>query len=494
LATQPGVILYYLRLSLWPSPLCWDRAWPVARTWMGIVPPTIALLILLGASACAWKRNPVWGFVGAWFFLILAPSSSFIPLHEMFYEHRMYLSLAAVVSLAVMGSYSLMGRKCLILFAAAAIGLGFLTRRRNQDYQSEVTLRADAVAKFPNDPATVCKLGLALQSAGRIQEAVGYWEQVLQLNPDYADAHNNLGIVLGQAGKINAAIDHFQQAVRINPDFALAHNNLAAALGRVGRVAEAIRHSERALQINPDYAEAYDNLGNALTQEGKVEEAIGQYEQALRLRPDYAEAHYNLGVALIRLGRVAEAISHWEEAVRIKPQYASAHYSLGIALERSGRAGEAIAEYERVLEIRPDQAEVRNRLGVVLAGVGRVREAIGQYEQALRLRPGYAEAGNNLAWLLATLTSGEGGDPVRAVTLAQQACETTGNRAAPYLDTLAVAYAAAGHYPEAVATAEKAIELASAAGQRQLAGEIETRLELYRSRRAYRRPQTQLRG
>jgi tetratricopeptide (TPR) repeat protein len=94
---------------------------------------------------------------------------------------------------------------------------------------------------------------------------------------------------------------------------------------------------------------------------------------------------------------------------------------------------------------------------------------------------------NNLAWLLATLPQPEGGDPDRAISLAHRACELTGNQSIPDLDTLAVAYAAAGQFDAAVAAAQKAIDLARSTGQAELGKEIEARLELYRSRRAYSR-------
>ena len=154
-------------------------------------------------------------------------------------------------------------------------------------------------------------------------------------------------------------------------------------------------------------------------------------------------------------------------------------------MERSGRMGEAIAHFEEAVRIRPDDAGAHNRLGNALSRTGKVREAIGHYEQALRLKPDYAEAGNNLAWLLATLRPAEGGNPIRAVALAERACQLTGNRVAAYLDTLGVAYAAAGRFADAVATTQKAMQLASSAGQQRLAREIGARLELYRSGRAY---------
>jgi spermidine synthase len=121
-----------------------------------------------------------------------------------------------------------------------------------------------------------------------------------------------------------------------------------------------------------------------------------------------------------------------------------------------------------------------------LVQLGRLQEALGHWEQASRIKPDRSEVENNLAWLLATLAPADGGDTVRAVTLAERACELTNNRAAADLDTLAVAYAAAGRFNDAVATAQKAIELAKAAGQSQLVEEIELHLELYRAGRPYR--------
>ena len=135
LLTEPGVILHYLRLAVWPHPLCFDYyGWPFARTWMSILPPSLVMAILLGATAWAWKANSAWGILGAWFFLILAPSSSFIPTDSPAYEHRMYLPLAAVVVPAVMGIYTRLGRRSLVVFLVVAVGLGFLTARRNEDY------------------------------------------------------------------------------------------------------------------------------------------------------------------------------------------------------------------------------------------------------------------------------------------------------------------------------------------------------------------------
>ena len=208
----------------------------------------------------------------------------------------------------------------------------------------------------------------------------------------------------------------------------------------------------------PQNPRAHDSLGRALRQVVKLQDAsgredtVGHYEQTLLVKPDSVEAHNNLAVALARLGRLQEAMGHWEQALRIKPDSAKVRYNMGVALQQAGKVSEAIA----------------------------------QYEPALRIKPDYPQAQNNLAWLMATLAPADGGDPARAVTLAERACELTNNRLAPYLDTLAAAYAA-GRFNDAVATAQKAIELAKSARQPpQVVKEIELHLELYRAGRPYR--------
>jgi tetratricopeptide (TPR) repeat protein len=205
-------------------------------------------------------------------------------------------------------------------------------------------------------------IGTSLLQLGRIQEAIGQYEQALRIKPDLAEAHYNLGLALAKGGRIEEAINHWEQALRSKPDYAEAHYDLGFALIRLGRVQEAINHWEQVVRINPDHAETQYNLGNALQQVDRLHDAIDRYEEALRIKPDYAEAHYYLGIALIRQGRLPEAMEHWEQAVRINPDYAKAHYNLGVALEQMGKIKEAIGHYEQAVRIKPDYAEAQAKL------------------------------------------------------------------------------------------------------------------------------------
>ncbi|HUI06035.1 MAG TPA: tetratricopeptide repeat protein [Verrucomicrobiae bacterium] len=416
LLTQSEVIVNYLGWSVWPYhlPLLVNTFRPG-----NVILPGAAILLLLGASAWALGKNSAWGFLGAWFFIILAPTSSLLPSIDPIFLHRMYLPLAAVVSSVVMGLYAVWERQSLIVFAAIAIGLGVLTRQENQIFsrdphyslglaygrigrmQEAVGEYEQALRTMPDDAWLQCNLASALVAVGQPEDAIKHFEQALRLQPEFAEAHCLLGSVLSTMGDTDAAIWHYQQALRIRPDYAEAHYDWGVTLARAGRITEAIGHYDQTLRLKPDHAEAHNAWGLALTRLGQIPEAVGHWEQALRLRPDYAEAHYNLGVALAQLNRVPEAIGHWETAVRIKPDYADAHNNLGGVYLRLGRLREAIAQFDQALRTAPDLVEAHYNLGIALEQMGRVQEAVQQYDQALRLKPDYAEARDRLAKLRA---------------------------------------------------------------------------------------------
>jgi tetratricopeptide (TPR) repeat protein len=365
---QCDAIVRYLGLSIWPHPLVLDYGNPVVTDPTRVWAQALLLALLVGATIVALVRRPVAGFLGAWFFGILAPSSSVIPLvTQTIAEHRMYLPLVAIVTAAVAGADAIAGRRGLIACLAAAVGLGVLTARRVEDYRSELSIWTDTLAKCPDNPRVHVNLGNALKDAGRAGDAIAQYTAALQLDPRRAEACSGM----------------------------------AAALLDLGRPAEAIPFCETALTLRTDFADAQCNLATALIQTGRTEEAISHFEAALRLRPDFAEAQSNLAGALIKAGRLPEAMDHGQAALRLDPNLAKAHDNLGIALFLSGRTGEAQAQFEAALRLDPAFADAHYNLATALAKEGRIGEAIRQCEEALRINPGFAAARRGLESLQA---------------------------------------------------------------------------------------------
>ena len=295
--TQFQAIARYLWLSLWPHPLVLDYGTFWVKAASEIVPYALLIVPLVAATLVGVWRGTVLGFLGFWFFAILSPTSLVPGTTQMIVEHRMYLSLAAVVALGVPGIYALAGRRSLIVSLALAAGLAWQTAQRNENYRSELSLWHDTVAKRPGNARAQYNLGVALSHLGRLTEAIAHYEEALRIQPDYADPHNNLGAAFAQMGRVEEAMGHFAEALRINPHDASAHYNLARGLAMAGQIPAAIAHYEAALRITPADAEIHYNLGNVYLRTSRPAQAIAQYEQALQLRPDYEKARQNLARA-----------------------------------------------------------------------------------------------------------------------------------------------------------------------------------------------------
>jgi tetratricopeptide (TPR) repeat protein len=339
--TQCDAIVRYLRLSLWPHPLVFDHGTPLFRSLSAVAPQAGLLLLLLGVTGWALVRRPALGFCGACFFLILAPSSSVVPVAtQTMAEHRMYLPLAAVLVLVAVGAQALAGRRALVALLALAAIAGILTARRNLVYHSELALWSDTVAHRPDNPRAHTNLGIALAGAGRLPEAAAQFEESLRLDAGNAASHLNLCHVLTLLDQPAQAVPHGEEAVRLEPGSAAAHINLGRALALLTRTDDAIAHYEAALRIEPDdaalagqLAALHFGLGNQAAKSGDFAGAIARYRQAVTVAPDYLPARNNLANALMASDRVDEAIVEYREVLRQSPGNTRVQENLDRALE-----------------------------------------------------------------------------------------------------------------------------------------------------------------
>jgi tetratricopeptide (TPR) repeat protein len=252
----------------------------------------------------------------------------------------------------------------------------------------------------------------------------------------------------------NAAICGFQEVLQSDPRNPMARLALAETLQEMGETRAAQEQYQTAWTDNPRDPDCIVALAYARAQKGQAREAVSLLQQAIQDAPDRPDVYPLLGSLLAQQNQFDQAVAAYEAALRITPGDADAHSDLGLLVAMQSRYGSAIDHFSYVMRIHPDDAAAQK----------------------------------NLAWVLAGVDPAAGGDPAQAVALAEQACNSTSNHLVAYLDTLAAAYAAASRYDEAVATAQKAVKLALAAGQTPSAKEIETRLALYRARRPYRLP------
>jgi predicted O-linked N-acetylglucosamine transferase (SPINDLY family) len=232
--------------------------------------------------------------------------------------------------------------------------------------------------------------------AGRLQEAEALYRQILQAQPDNADALHFLGLLAHHVGRHEVAVELIGKAIAITPSVAAFHNNIGEAYRAQRNGEEAANCYRRAITLKPDYADPYHNLGLVLQAQGREEEAMMYYRRALALMPANAEAHNNLANALKAQGNREEAEAHYRLAVAHKPDYAEAHNNLGTTLHDQGKSEEAVLHYRQAVALMPGFAEAHYNLGNVLQGQGKVEEAVDCYRQAVLFKPDYVEAENQL--------------------------------------------------------------------------------------------------
>lgn len=355
LATQCGVILGYLRLVVWPSPLILDYDVRAVAALSQAAPAFVLLSLMFVLSLWGFVRRKPWGFVGLTFFVLLGPTSSVLPIvTEIAAEHRMYLPLAVLVAAAV---------------AALSTWL-----RGADDRDTSAHRRADLIV-VASAVVVMIPLGMATSARNRVYASdAGMWFDTVQKQPKNARARTNYASDLLKSGQSKAAEEHLQVAVAESPNFAEAHANLGVALATEGRVAEAIPHFERALAINPFYTSVYENLAEAYGSANQLANAAKYFIKALDQRPDDVallnKAAWILATAVdpaARDGR--QALVYAQHAVDLTERRdASSLDTLAAAYAETGRFDDAIATGADALSVaraRGDQAfidELADRL------------------------------------------------------------------------------------------------------------------------------------
>jgi tetratricopeptide (TPR) repeat protein/ADP-heptose:LPS heptosyltransferase len=294
---------------------------------------------------------------------------------------------------------------------------------------------------------------LAHHQAGRLPAAEQIYRQILQGEPNHADALHLLGVLFHQLGNEQAAVDSIGRAITLKPQSAAFHSNLGLCYQSLGRRDEAVACWRRALDLQPDLADSLSNLGNALREQGELDEALACCRRAVQVKPDFAEAHNNLGTVLRAQGKLDEAADCYRRAIELKPAFAEAHSNLGNALQAQGSLAEAVASEQRAIDLKPDYADAHLNLGGAFRDQEKLSEAADCYRRALQIQPNYAEAHLNLGSVLQSQSK-----LAEAVANYRRALELKPDYAEAHLN-LGNALRELGNLEEAAANHRRAMEL-----------------------------------
>jgi tetratricopeptide (TPR) repeat protein len=332
--TQSRVLFMYLRLAIWPWPLLIHYELPYvtfAEAWLYVVPLSFIGLL----TFVLLLRNRPLGFLGTWFFVILAPTFVIPVVTEMAAERRMYLALVPLAVIFVVGGYRLAGFVAARLgssqprsqfplhslvsggiAAALALIFCFVSATRLAAYESETTLWLQVLQSQPENPRAHLYVANLLESQGKIDDAVEEYRETIRLHPNPVQAHYRLGLLLNKTGAHDEAAAELGKAIRGLPNKSAAmQNDLGVALYMAGRNDEAIQAYRDTLAIDPDFWPAHRNLGTALQKAGKLQEATKSFETALRLNPKTFDVYFDLANAHSQLNQPPQAIAALERGL-----------------------------------------------------------------------------------------------------------------------------------------------------------------------------------
>ena len=421
--------------------------------------------------------------------------------------------------------------------ATALNGVAKDLRDHQPDRRNEaLDLWRAALEASPNDYLANNNFGIALSLSGSKDVAIEYFRRAVHSHPEMAEGHVNLGSALDDLGRKAEAEQEFREAVRLDSENANAENNLGFLLGREGRWKDALPYLRRAVEIAPDNAQFHLNLGMALAALGEVPESIEEYKAALKIEPDNAKFHHEMAKMYHSLGKLQEAFDEWKEVLTREPGNAAAAKGMGMVLVKGGHGADAIPYLKTALVSAPGDIEARQHLVFAYLTAKQIPEAMGEYRTILHQNPkdrfvlealkhnlaaspdnlffrefyAYAlvaarqttdamsefremlrqdqknlTALNSLAWIEATNPDAKLRNGKEAVEFAEKAAAARKDDART-LDTLAAAYAEAGDFTKAVETARKAKKAAASGKDKGLSEEIQARLKLYETGKAYR--------
>jgi tetratricopeptide (TPR) repeat protein len=399
LMNQTVMIARYLRLTIWPRSLVVFYGWPLPLTLGDVMPYALLIAFLLLATAVAMKRQPMLGFLGVWFFVTLAPTSSIVPIAtEVGAERRMYLPLVAVIALVVAIAYlagdflrrrwyggteiarprlAPPGAGLVLIGVAAALAAG--TIARNREYRSAETLARTVVERRPTGIAHHV-LAEQLVGAGRHEEAMAHLREAVR-GGDSRAAYS-LGIELFNAGRLQEAIDQLEAFVRTSglpyhlvprwleppaADVVFARSAMARAFAMQGRLPEAVREAQAALAAAPSNVETRLLLAEALFRQQRYDEAGIQYREYLKSRPDDVKALTDAGITLIATDHLDDAIVLFRHAAEADPRSPNARRILAMALLDRGDFEEAATQAREGIRLNPNDRQLRDLLGQALA-------------------------------------------------------------------------------------------------------------------------------
>lgn len=383
LMSQTHVILHYIRLVFWPDILCFDyQDWEATRTWrdcwrQGAILSVAVLYSLVAIVLRSWV-----GFTVFSFFAILGPTSSIMPIQDLIFDHRMYLSLAPLVCLVIglgwrtstffvdhglVPARLMSGLRCLTV-TGLIVALSIATMFRNDDYRSRLSMWSDVIKKRPNCVRALTEVASLLYQGDTADEARVHSKRAVELYPNYPEAQFYRAVMLFDLGELDEAVEHFNYASRLRPDAWLYPRYEGLCYLADGRPNTAVEAFRRALKNAPTDSWTKLLLAIAEFESGNTEEADALFKEVRELKDGtWVSAYNEARLCAFRdeptLAQKRLAIHYARGAVRLtEGKRLEMLDTLAVAFSINGRFEEAQSVTEQAIELaeaKGDQAAIK---------------------------------------------------------------------------------------------------------------------------------------
>ncbi len=430
--TQLRVIVRYIQILFFPVGLNLDYDF---RPSISPFEPAVLLsgAILIALVAIGWrlrKSHPVFAFSIFWFFVTLAPTSSFFPILDVIFEHRLYLPMVGLCvsfPLLVVSALRLLNEKSGFQIRALPVGVSILlvltlgTSMRNHVWRDEATLWIDVVSKSPDKPRAYNALAMTYFRRTEFDKALEITRAALERMPDkkhqFVDTLGNIYLRTRRYEEAAAAFED-SAASTDNPTFAaMEYNNVGTSylnmrrdlINRRSQMSEQVFETERrrilekarqaykrSLELDNGFS-PLDSYVLVMWELGRADELRFEHETILRDDGENFESLYTLGKIAFEAQNFGTAVEYFEKALGVYPNEELVWFNYGYAMEQLGRPDEAMAKYLQAIRVEPIFIEAHHNVALLYMTKKEFPTAIDHLEEILQTYPDHVSTNLHLA-------------------------------------------------------------------------------------------------
>ena len=350
--TQFSVIIKYIQLLFLPTKLNLDYDFPLSNSIFEIrtLFSFIVILSLISLSIFLYKKNRIFSFGIAFFFLALLVESSIIPIADLIFEHRTYLPSYGFFLILSSGIYMLLWDKyknlAISIFVVIIISNSYLTYQRNYVYENDLTLWNDVISGSPNKARAYNDRGDVFTVQNKLDEALRDYNKAIELQDSYPSAYSNRGYILTKMHKYDQALKDLNKAIELRPKFDIAYNNRGNLYSKMAKKDSALNDFNTAIELNPAYSDAYSNRGQLLTTENRFDDALSDLNKSIEINPNYPNAYLNRGCLYNNIKKRQDALIDLNKAIELNINFAEAFFNRGIVELNMNNKDEACKDWQ----------------------------------------------------------------------------------------------------------------------------------------------------